>query len=167
MVWYIWTLVEAVKDKKHVVHCFYRCCPNPIRFVRHDTLNERSNALLAVIEHWSYCFYQFIQDAFIWSLYIGIIEPWGVNESHISCCSNFHTGCDSLVRLATCKITSIHTIRKMLWIEIWDYGKDSGLALTTFTKDTSTPLVKSLCINHFFLRNSISANFFQLIVCVC
>ena len=85
--------VKTVQHEKHMVHGFDRGSTNPVWLVRHYALNERGDASLIIIKLWSNGLNKFIQNFLISSLYISIVESWGIYKCHISSGCSLNTGC--------------------------------------------------------------------------
>ena len=136
----IYWVVEAIESEKHWVHSTDSRISESVRGIRHYALNKRADSLFRILNCRPKGFDCFDQNAFIWSIYIRVIESRSIKKCHISHCTHLHTRRHSFVRLHTFENTWTFCAKVIdFWNNLRNSIQECWFTLTTFSKYTSCP----------------------------
>ena len=140
-----------------MVHGLNCCIRDPMSCIRHNTLNERTNSLILILNHRPHSHDHLNEDTFVRSVHIAIIETWCIDQSHITYGPYLHTRGYRLERLFAFEFawffnSIIIDIRHKLCYII----QERRFALSTFSKDTGFPFLRNLSmLSNFFILHCI------------
>ena len=143
----IWPGINTVQKEQNVIHGWDWCFPDPIGFIRHYALDKCSDPFFFVIKSWSHNFCELIENLFVTSLNIGVVESGSVNQSHKASRARFDNSSYRFVGLFVIETTSKLVHLKMLIVEHWNRWQGGRFALTAFTNCNCCPRHKIYLLN--------------------